>query len=240
MIFGVKGSTENTSKVVEALVKESTEENLLGITLEKSLSFKKHVKTLCRMVSQKLHALLARISRYMDTEKLQHLMAAFFLPKFHYSPLVWMFFGGTLNHRIIHDHKRALRIAYKDNRHYFGLLLEQSNSVPVYLRSLQLLMTEIYKTKSDLNPPFIKDIFRERDISNNLKHDNDAKLPKVRTASFGVETIGYLGNKLWQLLPNEIKNSANLRVFKKHIRSWNFDKCNCRPCKIYILKMLGF
>ena len=36
-----------------------------------------------------------------------------------------------------------------------------------------------------------------------------AKLPNVRTTSYGVETIGYLGNELWQLLPLEVKISAS-------------------------------
>ena len=77
--------------------------------------------TLCRKVSQKLQA-PARIPRYMDTARLQHLMAAFALSKFRYCPLVWVFLAGTLNHIINHVHERALRIACKDNRRDFGLL----------------------------------------------------------------------------------------------------------------------
>ena len=62
-------------------MKESMEENLLGLTFDHSLSFKEHVKTLCRKAGQKLHA-LARVSCYMDIEKLQHLMRAFVLAHF--------------------------------------------------------------------------------------------------------------------------------------------------------------
>ena len=40
MIFGAKRSNETTIKIGEACVKESTEENLLGILLDQSLSFK--------------------------------------------------------------------------------------------------------------------------------------------------------------------------------------------------------
>ena len=69
LVFGAKGSNETTIKIGEACVKESTEENLLGIRFDQPLSFKQHVKALCKKASQKLHA-LARISRYMDTEKL--------------------------------------------------------------------------------------------------------------------------------------------------------------------------
>ena len=150
-----------------------------------------------------------------------------------------MFYDRTLDHRINRVQERALRIAYKDYGSVFGLLLEQTKSVPIHVRNLQLLMTEMYKTKSDLNPPFMKDIFMERNISYNLRHGSDAQLPKVRTTSFGIETTVYLGNKLWQLIPQDIKKSSTLPIFKKRIRCWNGDECNCRLCKTYIPKV-GF
>ena len=66
-----------------------------------------------------------------------------------------MFHDRALNHVINHIHEGALSIAYKDYENDFGFLLEQSKSVPIHVRNLQLLMTEIYKTKYGLNPPFI-------------------------------------------------------------------------------------
>ena len=140
-----------------------------------------------------------------------------------------------MNHRINHVHERALRIAYKDPRNDFGYLLEQSNSVPIHVRNLQLLMTEIFKTKSHLNPPFMKDIFRERNMNYSLRHANDAQIP----TSFGIETTTYLGNRLWQLLPQEIKQSNTLPIFKKRIKCWRGEECNWRLCKTYILQV-GF
>ena len=91
--------------------------------------------------------------------------------------------------------------------HYWGVFfrLEQTNSVPIHVRNLQLLMTEIYKTKFDLNPPFMKEIFLERNISYDLRRGNDAQLPKVLNTSFGIESITHLGNTLWQQLPLEIR-----------------------------------
>ena len=112
MIFGGK-SDEVYVKIGEANVKESKEEKLLGIMFDQTLSFKQHVKTLCKKASQKLHA-LARISCYMDTEKLKQVMQAFVLSHFRHCLLVWMFNDRTLNHRINHIHERLLRFAYKD------------------------------------------------------------------------------------------------------------------------------
>ena len=232
MIFGAKRSNETTIKIGEACVKESTEENLLGTTFDQSLSLKQHERALCKKGSQKLHA-LARISRYKDTEKLQRLMRAFVLCHFSCCHLVWMFCDRALNHRINHIHERALRIVDKDYENDFGFLLEQSKSVPIHVRNLQLLMTKIYKTKCGLNPPFMNDIFMHRNISYSLRHGDDTQLPKVRTTFFGAESIAYLGNKLWQNLPQEIKQSNSLTIFKKQIRCWNGGKCNCRLCKLY-------
>ena len=50
-------------------------------------------------------------------------------------------------------------------------------------------MTEIFKIRFDLNPPFTKDDFIEQSITNNLRHSNDAHLSEVWTTSFGVETL---------------------------------------------------
>ena len=42
-------------------------------------------------------------------------------------------------------------------------------------------MTEIYKTRFGLSPPFMKDTFADRNTGYNLKHDNDSQLPKVQS-----------------------------------------------------------
>ena len=44
--------------------------------------------------------------------------------------------------------------------------MEQSKSLPIHVRNLQLLMTDFYKTEGGLNPPFMKEIFMQRNISN--------------------------------------------------------------------------
>ena len=67
--FGAKGNNETSITVGEDRVKERTEENLLGVAFDQSLSFKQHVRVLCKSAGQKLHG-LAKISCYMDTEKL--------------------------------------------------------------------------------------------------------------------------------------------------------------------------
>ena len=52
----------------------------------------------------------------------------------------------------------------------------------------------------------------------NLRGGNKTQLQQGRTTSFGVETLAYLRNKLWQFLPHSIEQSNTLSIFKKPIR----------------------
>ena len=134
----------------------------------------------------------------------------------------------------MHSHERALRFAYKDYQPDFESLLEQRNLASIHVKNLQLLITEIYKTKSSLSPPFMKDIFAERNTGYNLRHGNDSQLPKVHTTTYGIETISFLGNRLWSTLPNILKQASTLSIFKNHIKCWKGESCNCRLCIIYV------
>ena len=82
------------------------------------------------------------------------------------------------------------------------------------VKNLQLLMTEIYKTRSGLSPPFMKDIFAVRNNDYDLRQGNDSQLLKVHTIIYGVETISFLGNRLWPTLTNIIKQANTLSIFK--------------------------
>ena len=127
MIFSQK-SNDLSIKIGSTTIIESTEEKLLGVTLDKQLSFKTHVKSLCKKAGQKLHA-LSCISYLLDTEKLKHIMRAFILSQFSYVPLVWMFCDRHLDNKINHIHKKALSIAYRDSVSDFDTLLTRDNSV---------------------------------------------------------------------------------------------------------------
>ena len=79
--------------------------------------------------------------------QLRLIMNAFIFSPFGYCPLVWMFHSRKLNNRINNIHERALTIIYRDYESTFQQLLKQNNSVAIYRRNLQILPTEIFKTK---------------------------------------------------------------------------------------------
>ena len=64
----------------DLLIKNSKSEKLLGINMDNFFTFNKHVSGLCKKASQKLHA-IARISSYLNKNKLRLIMNAYYVRK---------------------------------------------------------------------------------------------------------------------------------------------------------------
>ena len=121
----------------------------------------------------------------------------------------------------------------------FQQLLEKDNSITIHDRILQKLTVEMYKVKNHLSLLPVQDILKQQGNTPSLRNDKCWKIPQVRTVNNGIETIRYRGPKIWDLPPNEIKESKSLIEFKTKIKHWKPQGCTCRLCKVYISN-LGF
>ena len=77
-------------------------------------------------------------------------------------------------------------------------------TVTTHQRKLQLLMIEMYKTKHNLNPAFMRDVFTERNNHYNLRNENHLQLPVAKITTNGLENIEHRGCLLWSTIPKEI------------------------------------
>ena len=161
------------------------------------------------------------------------------MSQFGYCPLVLMFHSRSLNNRINSIHDRALRITYSDKTSTFQLLLEKDNSVSIHHRDLQTLVTEIFKISNNLSPNIVKEIFQERFVPNNLRRNNSFASRQVNSVYHGTESLSFLGPKIWDLVPLEIKESENVNIFTSRIKKWTPSYCPCRLCCTY-LQHIGF
>ena len=166
-------------------------------------------------------------------------MKAFVESQFGYCPLIWMFHSRGLNNKINRIHERALRITYKDKSSTFQELLEKDNSVSIHHRNVQKLAIEIYKVLHGFSPPILNEIFVPVSRSYNFRWNDTLQRRRVNSVRHGTESISFLGPKIWDLVPSDIKLSQSLSIFKRKIKKWVPLQCPCRLCKIY-LQHVGF
>ena len=124
----------------------SSNQKPLGITFKTNFRFDDHVASFCKKTSQKLNA-LTRFAQYMNFAQRRSIMKAFICSQFGYCPLVWMFHSRKISSL----HERALRVVYRDYKATFCELLSEDKSVTIHQRNLQLLGTEIFRTKNGRN-----------------------------------------------------------------------------------------
>ena len=99
-------------------------------------------------------------------------MNSFIISQFNYCPIIWMYCQRQSNTLINKIHDRALRIAYNDYVSSFETLLEKDGSLSIHQRNIQSLAIEIFMTNNDLNPNFMKEIFRPVNHNYNTRRDN--------------------------------------------------------------------
>ena len=114
-----------------------------------------------------------------------------------------------------------------DNSDYKDLFDVTKNST-VETRRLRTLALEIFKTVNNLNPDFMKDIFYYSPYNTHRKYD--IFVYSRNTSSFGDKSLWALGPHTWNSLPESIKSTDSISVFKSFIRNWSGPKFKWKYC----------
>ena len=181
----------------------------MGITIGSKLKFDSHVKSMCKKASQKLNA-LSKVAYQLNFNQRKLLMNPFITSQFFYAAIVWMFHSRKQNHRINRVHERALRVVYKDYNPSFDELLEKDNSCKIHDRNLQKLVTEILKVKINLAPEIMKEVFEIVECRYTLINELQLKSRKIHSVRYGIETASFVGARVWNSLPSDLKECKSL------------------------------
>ena len=93
-------------------------------------------------------------------------------------------------------------------------------------------MIEVDKYLNALSPDIMSDIIKLRENIYNLRNFHESQNP--RTKKFGLDSIAYRASQLWKNVPEGIRNSISLPMFKKKIKKVPLISCSCNCCRKYI------
>ena len=155
-------------------ISNSSNQKLHGIRFISNFRFDDRVASLCEKASQKVNS-LTTVSQYMNLAQRRSIIKAFICSQFGYCPLAWIFHSRKINIRINNLHERALRVLYRDYNATFSQLFSKEKSVTIHQGNLQLLATEVFWTKNELNPKIMEEICTFKNEDYNIRNNTSLK-----------------------------------------------------------------
>ena len=136
--------------------------------------------------------------------------------------------------RINNIYERCLRLIQQNYISEFERLLDNANQKLVHQKCIEFILTEVYKYLNGLSPDIMNTIFKLRQNTYNLRNFHAFESQNPRTKKFGLDSIAYRASQLWKNVPEEIRNSASLLIFKESIKKVPLISCPCHCCETYI------
>ena len=136
------------------------------------------------------------------------------MPYLTYCHLTWHFCSATDKGKLERIQERALRAGFLDKQSSNRTLLHKSNLMTLQNRRLQDIAVLMYMHCSPYN-----------------LRVSEFVIPRFATKKYGKHSLSYLGPKLWNRLPGEIRSQPSLGSFKHRIRKCDLslivDESNC-------------
>ena len=109
-----------------------------------------------------------------------------------------MFASSRFLTKIESLHKGALRFVLDDYSSSYKRILEKSSKFSMEVKRKHKISTEIYKTLNNLNPSFMKEIFKLRWCSRPVKEQHKLNLntSKKKQVAFGSKSLERLGPEI--------------------------------------------
>ena len=93
----------------------------------------------------------------------------------------------------------------------------------------------MYKILTGLSPDIMQDIFKTKSNYYNTRNRPRFSSRNIKTVRYELQTIYYMGSKIWNVVPKEIKQIITLNALKAIIKIWKLENCPCRICRTYLL-----
>ena len=127
----------------------------------------------------------------------------------------------------------------KDHFSSFEKILSNCKSVTVHEKNLKILTTEMCKILNSLSPEIMKNIFK---IKTNYHKTLKALIfskRNIKTVRYGLQNMSYMGPRMWDLVPKEMKQVTTLNEFKAKIKIWKLESSLYRLSRT-CLPQIGF
>ncbi|MCG8045733.1 MAG: reverse transcriptase family protein, partial [Candidatus Thiodiazotropha endolucinida] len=203
---------------------------LLGVEIDYLLNFNEQVTKICQKVARQLNV-LQRLSKFLNMNNRLLVFKSFIRSNFNYCPIIWHFCNKTNTEKLEKLQHRGLKIVYNDYDSSYSDLLKRADLPTLHLQRLRIIATETFKCINELSPVYIRDLVKLKESSYSFRYVNTAQVPTVRTVTYGQRSFRFESARVWNSLPNELRQTSNFKEFQRLIRTWTGPSCGCAICR---------
>ena len=208
-------------------LKVSSKERLLGVTIDNTLNWSAQVDATIKKCNSLL-LLLRRIKIYLDIPTRKLYFNSYILPHLDFCNSIWENCSNELLDKIIKFQKRAARLILdKDLSVPSSEIFQQLRWMRFDERVIYKKCILMYKSLHNLAPSYMSNKFTYsydihnldlRSTTNQILHMPKPKLEIYR------KSLSYSGPKLWNALPESVRNAPTLGSFKqRYLRLQNVN-----------------
>ncbi len=196
----------------------------LGVLIDSNINWKRHIDKVRCKLNKSLYVLY-KASNILDAHSLYIIYCSIILPHLSYCAEIW---GGAYSGNlevITRLQKKAVRTIYGVNRYcHTNDLFHNLNTlkfIDIVKLNIGIVMFKAYNNQL---PPNVQDLFmllRDCNTYNTRQNDNFYQV-KVRT-SLRQMCPSIRGVTLWNNLPDYLKKSKSLTIFKNKFKTYLID-----------------
>ena len=195
---------------------------ILGVTLDKDLSYKEHISDQLKKAYAKASA-LRRIRRFLPHDAMMKLYKAFILPHLEYCGPLFVGIGTGQRNRLEDGNCYILRTLIGHNKLMsYDELLTAASMTSLYCRRLHQALILLFKCLNGTGPTYIASLFKYKHTPYRLRGEGlNLELPKFN-CKFKKNSITYSLTKLWNSLPSHVRLSSDSSDFRSKLQDCSF------------------
>ena len=207
-------------KINNVNIKREKTIKFLGVILDESLTWNKHIQTLENKISKNL-GILYKAKRYLNFQCLKKLYFSFIHSYLTYCNISWASNNVNKLKKLYNKQKHACRMIFGLDRYApTQHLFLQIGALNIYQLNMHQVLLFMYKMKQNMTPKLFTNQFNSIQHKYNTRFSkNNYQVPKILLKS-STFSIRHRGPYLWNnFLSDEIKTNATLNIFKKNVKT---------------------
>ena len=230
ILFGSSHQLEKSSSrslnVNGEQVDVSDEIKYLGVHLDKNLTLKHHITLVCRKAMWNIQR-IKLVRNVLTSDACETLVLGLVISHLDYANGLYIGLPNCDIQKLqrVQNIGAKLVINTSDSSHY---CLKKLHWLPINLRIKHKILTLLFKSLRGESPKYIRDLVElHSNDRQGLRSTNQymrLKVPFTRRKTFASRSFSVMAPTWWNELPNQIKDSVNVDIFKSKLKTFLFNQ----------------